>query len=80
MDIQTKTESTTLQKPTAPGIKTAVQIGQLSLMLCSSILACTIIGYWIDQWIHAFPMCTLLGLVIGTIIGFYSVFQFIKRL
>ena len=44
-----------------------------------SLLIPTGIGLWIDRKVfHVFPLCTLIGLGIGTIIMVYGVYQMLR--
>ena len=44
-----------------------------------SLLIPTGIGLWIDRKVfHVFPLCTLIGLGIGTIIMVYGVYQMVR--
>ena len=44
-----------------------------------SLLIPTGIGLWLDRKVfHVFPLCTLIGLGIGTIIMVYGVYQMVR--
>jgi len=57
----------------------ALQLLVVGFYVPLSLLIPTGIGLWLDRKVfHAFPLCTLVGLGIGTIIMVYGVYQMVR--
>jgi len=57
----------------------ALQLLVVGFYVPISLLIPTGIGLWIDRKVfHVFPLCTLIGLGIGTIIMVYGVYQMLR--
>ena len=57
----------------------ALQLLIVGFYVPISLLIPTGIGLWIDRKVfHVFPLCTLIGLGIGTIIMVYGVYQMLR--
>jgi len=48
--------------------------------MAASLLIPTLLGYfWLDPKFHKFPLFTLVGLGIGTVIAFYGLYRMLRR-
>jgi len=57
----------------------ALQLLIVGFYVPLSLLIPTGIGLWLDRKIfHEFPLCTLIGLGIGTIVMVYGVYQMVR--
>ena len=58
---------------------TALQLLIVGFYVPISLLIPTGIGLWCDRKVfHEFPLCTLIGLGIGTVIMVYGVYQMVR--
>ncbi len=46
----------------------------------SSILAGTLLGYFLDMWLGTDPWLVIIGIVVGSYSGFVKVWQYSKKL
>ena len=57
----------------------ALQLMVVGFYVPLSLLIPTGIGLWLDKKVfHEFPLCTLIGLGIGTVIMVYGVYQMVR--
>ena len=57
----------------------ALQLLVVGFYVPLSLLIPTGIGLWLDRKVfHEFPLCTLIGLGIGTVIMVYGVYQMVR--
>jgi hypothetical protein len=57
----------------------ALQLLIVGFYVPLSLLIPTGIGLWLDRKVfHEFPLCTLIGLGIGTVIMVYGVYQMVR--
>src|SRR5438046_5860805 len=52
----------------------------IPMALVVPIIALTLAGWWLDGRIHKSPFFTLVGAVIGTIVGFMNMFRMAAKL
>jgi len=52
--------------------------GAIGFQLAAAVIAGLFIGQWIDQKLHTTPWLTILGLILGSVGGFYNLIRIIN--
>lgn len=73
-------------KPKPAAEESAKEYGRMGLAytipmaLVVPIIALTLGGWWLDQRFHKSPAFTLVGAIVGTIVGFINLFRLASKL
>ena len=52
--------------------------GAIGFQLAAAVVAGLFIGQWVDQKLHTTPWLTVLGLILGSVGGFYNFIRIIN--
>jgi F0F1-type ATP synthase assembly protein I len=58
--------------------KSGVLIGAV-FSLASTIIACLLVGWLLDHWLKTGPWLLVVGIVLGSVLGFYQLIRIMMR-
>jgi F0F1-type ATP synthase assembly protein I len=58
----------------------ALRLTGVGWFVAASVVIGIIGGYWIDRWLNTTPLFIIIGVVLGTTVAFYGLYQMVKPL
>lgn len=58
----------------------ALRLMGVGWFVAASVVIGIIGGYWIDRWLNTTPLFIIVGVVFGTTVAFYGLYQMVKPL
>lgn len=55
-------------------------VGNLGFIFAVSAVVGVLLGRWIDKFLGTFPVLSLIGLILGIVAGFWSIYKQISKL
>lgn len=50
-------------------------VGNIGFTLASSVIVGLFLGRWIDGYLHTSPWVSVIGIIVGAISGFWSIYK-----
>ncbi|HEX5819990.1 MAG TPA: AtpZ/AtpI family protein [Gemmatimonadales bacterium] len=57
------------------GLRIAYRYAGLGMQFAGGILMFAGLGYLLDRWLHILPALTILGVIVGSVLSFLSVYR-----
>ena len=57
------------------GLRVAYKYGAMGLQFAGGTLMFAGAGYLLDRWLHILPALTILGMLVGSVLSFLSVYR-----
>jgi F0F1-type ATP synthase assembly protein I len=67
-------------KGAAESFRKAAPYFNIAYVLMASIVMLAALGWWLDDYFSTRPLLTIVGIIGGLFLGFYNLFQMIKKL
>lgn len=63
-----------------PPFRAAGRAGALGMEFAAAVVVCLLAGWWADGKLGTSPWLTLAGVILGSIVGFWSIYRMAKNL
>lgn len=68
-------ENTSEFQKVSKSYRTGWQYAEYAFQYGVSIVLCTLIGYWLDNWLGTGNICLIVGVLLGSVGGFINLYR-----